>query len=124
MGVGEAMVLLEADDLAGAGRFDVSVAGAELNVCTAVARLGLRAAFASRVGADPFGTRVLRDAAERAVETGLVSTDPGRPTGVFFKEIRPDGERRVHYHRAGSAASAMDVADAAACVLAPSTMCG
>ncbi|WP_080039806.1 sugar kinase [[Actinomadura] parvosata] len=113
VGVGEAMVLLEADDLVGAERFGVSVAGAELNVCTAVARLGLRAAFASRVGTDPFGMRVLRDAAGRGMDTGLVITDPGRPTGVFFKEIRPDGGRRVHYYRTGSAASAMDVPDAA-----------
>jgi 2-dehydro-3-deoxygluconokinase len=92
---------------------DILVAGAELNACAAVARLGGTAYFASAVGDDPFGTRVLADARACGVHTGLVTVDAGHPTGVFFKEIRPDGARRVYYYRAGSAAAALDEAAAA-----------
>ncbi|MEU4703054.1 sugar kinase [Nonomuraea dietziae] len=117
VGVGEAMVLLQpaqGEDLATAERMDVHVGGAELNVCAAVARLGGTAWFASRVGADPFGERVLNAARALGVGTSLVGRDAGRPTGVFFKEVRPDGARRVHYYRSGSAAAGMDEGDAAA----------
>ncbi|MEV2269691.1 sugar kinase [Nonomuraea africana] len=117
VGVGEAMVLLQpaqGADLATAERMDVHVGGAELNVCAAVARLGGTAWFASRVGADPFGERVLNAARALSVGTSLVGRDSARPTGVFFKEVRPDGARRVHYYRSGSAASGMDEGDAPA----------
>ncbi|MFC5184601.1 sugar kinase [Actinomadura harenae] len=115
VGVGEAMVLLQppaGDDLADAPALEAHVAGAELNACAAVARLGLRAAFASRVGDDPLGARVLRHVGALGVDDGLVRVDADRPTGVFFKDVRPDGRRRVHYYRRGSAASAMDESDA------------
>lgn len=115
VGAGEAMVLLQPPagaDLATAERLDVHVAGAELNACAAAARLGARAALASRVGDDPLGRRVVDQVRALGVGTGLISVDPGRPTGVFFKDVRPDGRRRVHYYRRGSAASAMDASDA------------
>ncbi|WP_432969850.1 PfkB family carbohydrate kinase [Dactylosporangium sp. CA-233914] len=115
VGLGEAMVLFQPADglaLAACETASVHVAGAELNLLAAAARAGVRAAFCSRVGADPFGERVLSAAAGLGVETGLVVVDPGRPTGLFAKDTRADGARRVHYYRAGSAASAMDSADA------------
>lgn len=112
VGVGEAMVLLQTPPgarLSTAASADILVAGAEFNVCAAVARLGGVAVFASAVGDDPFGRRVLGDARAHGIRTDLVSVDPGRPTGVFFKEIRADGARRVYYYyRRGSAAAAMD----------------
>ncbi|GII32090.1 sugar kinase [Planotetraspora mira] len=115
VGVGEAMVLLQPEpggDLASADRLGVHVAGAELNVCAAIARLGLSASFASRVGDDPFGDRVIAAVRTLGVGTGLMKRDGGFPTGVFFKDMRPDGRRRVHYYRSGSAASVMDETDA------------
>jgi 2-dehydro-3-deoxygluconokinase len=114
VGFGEAMVLVapSAGSLAMSATADLHVAGAELNVCAATASLGLRAAFATRVGADPLGDRVRADAHRLGVETELVATDASYPTGVFFKDVQPDGERRVYYYRAGSAAAHLDVADA------------
>ncbi|MEV1147849.1 sugar kinase [Micromonospora sp. NPDC049799] len=115
VGFGEAMVLLQppgGNQLESAATLEVHVAGAEFNLCAAVARLGLRAAFCSRVGRDPFGTRLLAEATALGIATDLVKTDPDRPTGLFLKDIRPDGRRRVHYYRAGSAAAAMDASDA------------
>jgi 2-dehydro-3-deoxygluconokinase len=115
VGLGEAMVLFQPADgrsLARCRSASVHVAGAELNLLAAVRRAGVRAAFCSRVGADPFGERVLAAADGLGVETGLVAVDADRPTGVFAKDVRADGGRRVYYYRAGSAASALDEADA------------
>ena len=115
VGFGEAMVLVTppaGQSLATTASADLHVAGAELNVCAAVASLGLRAAFATRVGADPLGDRVRADAQRLGIETRLIVAETSYPTGVFFKEVQPDGERRVYYYRAGSAAAHMDVVDA------------
>ncbi|MEU6394122.1 sugar kinase [Streptomyces sp. NPDC046939] len=89
----------------------LAVAGAESTVAQYLADLGHRAAWVSRVGDDPFGRRVVRAVASRGVDVGGVLVDPDAPTGVYFKDPGPDGTR-VHYYRAGSAASRMSVADA------------
>jgi 2-dehydro-3-deoxygluconokinase len=115
VGFGEAMVLfqpptgatLDATELVG-----VHVAGAELNLCAAAARTGIPTGFCSRVGADPLGSRVLAHARRYGIDTELVTVDPAYPTGLFVKDVRPDGQRRVHYYRGGSAASMMDGSDA------------
>ncbi|MDG4824781.1 sugar kinase [Asanoa sp. WMMD1127] len=115
LGLGEPMVLFQPSDgapLDSCTTASVHVAGAELNLLAAAARAGARAAYCSRVGADPFGRRVVAAAAELGVATELVAVDERFPTGVYFKDVRPDGARRVHYYRAGSAASTMDEADA------------
>ncbi len=115
VGLGEAMVLFQPADLLPleeCATASVHVAGAELNLLAAAARAGARAAFCSRVGDDPFGRRVVAAAGGLGVGAGLVTVDGTRPTGVFVKDVRADGARRVHYYRAGSAASVLDEADA------------
>jgi 2-dehydro-3-deoxygluconokinase len=115
VGIGEAMVLLQPEPgvpLDAATALGIGVAGAELTLCATVARFGLSAAFCTRVGADPFGRRVLAATGGLGVATDLVGVDGERPTGLFLREALPDGERRVYYHRAGSAASALDTVDA------------
>ncbi|GIJ54574.1 sugar kinase [Virgisporangium aurantiacum] len=115
VGFGEAMVLFQpspGEPLDTAGTVTMSVAGAELTLCATVARLGLSAAFCTRVGADPLGRRVRAAAENLGVVTDLIVADPARPTGLFLREALPDGRRRVHYYRAGSAASALDTVDA------------
>ncbi|UED87949.1 sugar kinase [Streptomyces profundus] len=111
VGVGEAMLLLQApppSPIEDAQALSVSVAGAELNVCAAVARFGGRAAFLSAVGADAPGRRVRRAVRDLGVADPLVREDQARPTGLFLRETPADGHRRVTYYRAGSAASALD----------------
>ncbi|MEU7958872.1 sugar kinase [Micromonospora humida] len=105
--VGESMVVLGPDPtgpLDRADRLGVSVGGAESNVACALAALGHRTAWVSRVGDDPFGRRVRRHVAATGVDTGLVTVDPTAPTGVYLKDPTPDGTA-VHYYRSGSAAS-------------------
>ncbi|MHB9753183.1 sugar kinase [Streptomyces sp. BYX5S] len=89
----------------------LAVAGAESTVAQYLADLGHGAAWVSRVGDDPFGRRIVAAVASRGVDVGGVLADPGAPTGVYFKDPGPDGTR-VHYYRAGSAASRMTAADA------------
>jgi 2-dehydro-3-deoxygluconokinase len=114
VGFGEPMVLLQpraGDTLEHAATLEVHVAGAELNACAAVAALGGRTILVTRLGADPFAARVRTEAARLGVQI-VAREDAGRPTGVLFKDARPDGARRVIYYRAGSAATAMDCTDA------------
>lgn len=106
--LGETMVLMLADaglPLTVAGHYVRSIAGAESNVAIGVRRLGLRAGFVSRVGADSFGELVVRTLRAEGVELS-VRTDPTRPTGLLVRDRPATGPVRVQYYRAGSAASA------------------
>ncbi|WP_405108200.1 sugar kinase [Micromonospora sp. NBC_01405] len=105
--VGETMVVLspvDATPLERADRVRLGVGGAESNVAAGLAGLGHRVAWVSRVGDDPFGRMVAREVADAGVDVDLVAVDPDAPTGVYFKDPRPEATG-VHYYRAGSAAS-------------------
>ncbi|MGW8379874.1 sugar kinase [Streptomyces sp. ODS28] len=107
--LGESMVLLTppaARPLGTAHELEVKVAGAESTVAQYLADLGHRAAWASRLGADPLGEQVLAAVRAPGVDVSPVVRDPDAPTGVYFKDPGPHGTR-VHYYRAGSAASRM-----------------
>jgi len=79
-----------------------STGGAESNVACHLAGLGVRAAWVSAVGDDPFGRAVVDFVAGHGVDTSGVVVDPDRPTGVYFKT--PGG---VRYYRRGSAAAGL-----------------
>lgn len=83
-----------------------TIGGAESNVACHLAGAGLWSRWVGAVGADPFGQAVLDGLAEAGVDTANVRVDPDRSTGVYFKNADPTGSR-VHYYRAGSAATAM-----------------
>ncbi len=107
--VGETMAALVPDPaapLAGAATLRVSVAGAESNTAMYLADHGVPVRWVSAVGADSFGERVRAEVGARGVDVGAVRTDPARRTGLLVKDPAPDGTR-VHYYRAGSAASAL-----------------
>jgi 2-dehydro-3-deoxygluconokinase len=104
--VGESMALVTPDPpapLAEGGPMRLDVAGAESTVACYLAMLGVRVAWASRVGDDPLGRLVRSRIAGYGVDTSLVAVDPDAPTGVFFKD--PGERTAVYYYRAGSAAS-------------------
>jgi 2-dehydro-3-deoxygluconokinase len=81
----------------------VDHAGAESNTCVGLARLGLRVAWVSRLGADAAGERILESLSGEGIDTQWVGRDPARPTGLMLKEPGTG----VRYYRSGSAASAM-----------------
>lgn len=108
--LGESMVSLVAVGvpLARATELRVTHGGAESNTCVALVRLGVRAAWVSRLGRDPSGDRI--EAELRAAGVGLdwVRRDPDRPTGLMLRDTLGGPAR---YYRAGSAASALSPAD-------------
>ncbi|MFF0223328.1 sugar kinase [Streptomyces sp. NPDC004629] len=90
----------------------LDVGGAESTVALYLADLGHRAAWASRVGDDPFGRRIVTLLTRQGVDVSHVRLDDRAPTGVYFKDPG-DGATRVLYYRSGSAASRLSVADLA-----------
>ena len=82
-----------------------SVAGAESTVAIALARLGHRASWAGRVGADEPGRLVLRTLRGEGVDVTHAGRDAELPTGALLRETRVADVARVHYWRRGSAAS-------------------
>ena len=111
---GETMVLFQAlpeGPLRYAPLFTRAVAGAESNLAIALARLGVRARWIGRLGADPFGDLVAGTLAGEGVDVSLVIRDPDAPTGLFFREFRGAGDPSAYYYRRGSAASRLSPED-------------
>ncbi|OLR92710.1 sugar kinase [Actinokineospora bangkokensis] len=88
----------------------LGVGGAESNVAIAVARLGGRATWVSRVGDDALGRAVTREVRAEGVDV-RAPLDPGAPTGLMVKEVRGGHPSAVRYYRAGSAASRLSESD-------------
>ncbi|MFC5910938.1 sugar kinase [Streptacidiphilus monticola] len=116
--LGESMAVLlpeQPGPLDAVGGFRSAVGGAESNTACVLAGLGVPSAWISRVGADGFGRRLTGELAARGVDVSAVAVDPHRPTGLYVKETGGSahphdlgaGRSRLHYYRAGSAASAL-----------------
>lgn len=87
-------------------------AGAETNVAIGLARLGLKVGWASRLGTDSMGRYLLAAMTHEGIDCSHVVCDASQPTGFQFKGCVTDGsDPPVEYHRKGSAASHMGVAD-------------
>ncbi|MFD3440503.1 sugar kinase [Streptomyces sp. NPDC058685] len=107
--VGETMAALAPEPLGPLDHADllrIDIAGAESNVALYLADHGIPARWLSAVGDDPFGRRVRDRIAAGGVDVNGVRTDPDRPTGLLLKDPGAHGTH-VHYHRRGSAASAL-----------------
>ncbi|MFO3906838.1 sugar kinase [Enterobacter hormaechei] len=113
--IGEAMAMFVATktgELSAVDQFIKRVAGAELNVATGLARLGLKVGWVSRVGNDSFGQFVLDTLKKEGIETAGVTLDDRYPTGFQLKSKVTDGtDPIVEYFRKGSAASHLSVED-------------
>ena len=113
--IGEAMAMFVATktgELSAVDQFIKRVAGAELNVATGLARLGLKVGWVSRVGNDSFGQFVLDTLKKEGIETAGVTLDGRYPTGFQLKSKVTDGtDPIVEYFRKGSAASHLSVED-------------
>ena len=97
-----------------ADAFAVHVAGSESNVAVALARMGVRARWVSRLPDDGRGRRVARSLAAHGVDVSGIRWDaePGARVGVFFVEHgTPPRPTTVVYDRAGSSASRLTPGD-------------
>ncbi|HTE17726.1 MAG TPA: sugar kinase [Armatimonadota bacterium] len=95
-----------------AGELEVRIGGAESNLAIALARLGVRAAWASRLPRNPLGDLVARRIRSFGVDVSGVRWEDGARMGLYF--IEPGAAPRsslVLYDRAHSAASTMQPDD-------------
>src|SRR5699024_6531630 len=106
--IGESMVLLVPDSpgrLRYIENFRKRLGGAESNVAIALARLGHKVGWVSRLGNDEFGLFIRNVIRGEGVDTSQVLFDEHHPTGVFFKEREIDQDPNIYYYRNQSAAS-------------------
>ena len=113
--VGEPLALFVAQqpgDLADVASFQRFAAGAELNVATGLARLGLRVAYLSKLGDDSFGRFVSRTVDAEGIDARYLLTHAQQGTGFMLKGRTEDGsDPAIEYHRRGSAASHLGLVD-------------
>ena len=115
--LGETMVSLRTGTpLRLGGTLTMTMAGAESNVAIGLTRLGHTVRWGGRVGADEVGAFILRTLRAESVAVDTVVVDAERPTGLMLAERRVADVSRVSYYRAGSAGSALAVADAVSCL--------
>ena len=92
--------------------FTLGTGGAESNVAMHLAELGHRVAWASALGTDSVGTKIIDALSKGGVDLRWVDRRPDRPTGLYLKEPDTGSGARVFYYRQGSAASTLKIADA------------
>ncbi|MEV7144743.1 sugar kinase [Streptomyces tauricus] len=103
---GETMVSLQTEGpLSTGATARTAVAGAESNVAIGLARLGHRVSWAGRLGADEPARLILRTLRGEGVDVRYATTEAEAPTGALLRERLVADVTRVHYWRAGSAAS-------------------
>src|SRR5579872_1299621 len=92
---------LEATDL-----LECRTGGSESNTAIALARLGRRAAWWSRLPDNPLGRKIATQVARWGVDTSLILWAETGRAGVYFIEFgAPPRPHHVYYDRADSAAS-------------------
>ncbi|UJD92940.1 sugar kinase [Lelliottia amnigena] len=113
--IGEAMAMFvatETGELRAVEHFIKRVAGAELNVVTGLARLGMNVGWVSRVGDDSFGQFVVDSLKKEGIDAAGVTLDSRFATGFQLKSKVENGtDTIVEYFRKGSAASHLSIAD-------------
>ncbi len=91
---------------------DMELAGAESNVSVALARLGWRVGWVSRMPDHALANAILRALRSDGVDISAVKRVPDERLGTYFIEFAtPPRTTRVIYDRANSAASHMTIAD-------------
>jgi 2-dehydro-3-deoxygluconokinase len=104
LALGEALVEFNQARRDDARLYQQGFGGDTSNMAIAAARLGARAGYASRVGADAFGRWLLDLWASEGVDTQGVTLDAAAPTGAYFVSHSATGHE-FSYLRAGSAAT-------------------
>jgi 2-dehydro-3-deoxygluconokinase len=91
---------------------DMEIAGAESNVSVALARLGWRTGWVSRMPDHALGNAILRALRSDGVDVSAVKRVPDERLGTYFIEFAtPPRATQVIYDRADSAASHMTADD-------------
>jgi len=111
---GESLVVFNPDTpgpLRQVNGFRKSLGGAESNVLIALARLGHKAGWFSKLGDDEFGRFILNSVRAEGVDVSQVKMLENESTGLMFKENYQGFNPNVLYYRKNSAASTLSVDD-------------
>lgn len=106
--VGEAMTLLIAKEygkLDNVSNFEKRVAGAELNVCMGLTRLGYETQYLTKLGNDPFGRSIKTYIEDKKIKLANFEFDNYNKTGMMLKGKIENGDPEIYYFRKNSAAS-------------------
>lgn len=107
--LGEALVLFAANETGPLDRvkqFNKHAAGAETNVATGLARMGIHTAWVSRLGNDSLGHFLLSHMKAENIDCSHVQMQLDGKTAFMLKTRQDDGgDPTIEYHRSNSAAS-------------------
>jgi 5-dehydro-2-deoxygluconokinase len=87
------------------------VGGSPTNTAIGIARLGLRSALITKVGADHMGRFIVEQLEREGVETSAISTDPDRLTGLVILGIRDRDRFPLLFYRENCADMALKPGD-------------
>jgi len=85
--------------------------GAPANVAIGLAKLGIKVAFAGRVGDDPFGAFLMQYLNDRKVDTTFLKKDAQHKTRLAFVCLDASGERTFEFWEKEPADSAIEIGD-------------
>lgn len=111
---GETMILFNPQSngpLRFVDNFNKSIGGADSNVAIALARLGHKSGWFSKVGNDEFGRYIQNKVRGEGVDVSRLKFDKEANTGILFKERFNSSNPNVYYYRANSAASRLSIED-------------
>lgn len=92
--------------------FKKALAGAELNVCIGLTRLGHPVTYVTKLGAkDPFGAYLYEGIRAQGIDVSGISFDNAHPTGFMLKSKVEHGNPDTAYFRKNSAASCLGPED-------------
>lgn len=111
--IGEPMVVYSSNEadtpLRDSLSFSKDSAGAELNVATGIARLGLDVDYVCAVGNDHHGDYLYNTALKENIDVRHFVRSNQHNTGIYFKELVTKGDPEVFYLRKSSASANFDI---------------
>jgi fructokinase len=91
--------------------FERATGGAPANVAVGLARLGIRAGFVGKVGADAFGRYLRSTLVSNGVDVSWLGMTESAPTGLAFVALSRAGEREFLFYRQQAADTKLDPID-------------
>ncbi len=93
------------------GSFTKAVGGCPANIAIGTARLGLKSALITRVGAEQMGRFITEQLAREGVATGGIVSDPGRLTALVLLAVEKEGVSPMIFVRTDCADMALSEGD-------------
>lgn len=116
--IGEPLALFAAEgieeidkEIKDVDHFKRFLAGAEVNVCVGLSRLGHSSEYITRLGEDPFGMFIKESLDKENIGTKYIKHTNKFFTGFQLKSKVSSGDPKIFYFRRNSAAANFDVAD-------------